>query len=114
MVMGRRSGLCDGQQGEVGRGAPVVPGGLSRVVVLAALEADFNVRGEPSAMIFLREAKTLRRWFVPSELMFMIVGSNTWRSSSSIFLFLFFLLSFLLVLLGDVWLFELYVRASRT
>ena len=43
MVMGRRSGLCDGQQGEVEVNRRVVPGGLSHVVVLAALEADFNV-----------------------------------------------------------------------
>ena len=68
MVMGRRPGLCDGQQGEVEGGRRVVPGGLSRVVVLAALEADFNVRGAPSATIFSREAKMLRRWSVPSEL----------------------------------------------
>jgi hypothetical protein len=73
MVMGRRSGLCDGQQGEVEGDRRVVPGGLSRVVVLAALEADFNVCGSSSAMIFLREAKALRRWSVPSELMIMIV-----------------------------------------
>jgi len=73
MVMGRRSGLCDGQQGEVEGGRRVVPGGLARVVVLAALEADFNARGARSAMKFSREAKTLRRWSVPSELMIMIV-----------------------------------------
>ena len=73
MVMGRRSGLCDGQQGEVEGGRRVVPGGLARVVVLAALEVDFNARGARSAMKFSREAKTLRRWSVPSELMIMIV-----------------------------------------
>ena len=74
MVMGRRSGLCDGQQGEVEGGRRVVPSVvLARVVVLAALEADFNARGARSAMKFSREAKTLRRWSVPSELMIMIV-----------------------------------------
>ena len=57
MVMGRRSGLCDGQQGEVEGGRRVVPEGFARVVVLAALEADFNARGARSAMKFSRERK---------------------------------------------------------
>ena len=46
--------LCDGQ-GEVEGGRRAVPGGPSRVVDLAAPEADFNVRETPSAMNFLRE-----------------------------------------------------------
>ena len=68
MLMGHRPGLCDGEQGEEERGRRFYPGGLSRVVVLDTPEADVSVLGTPSAMIFSREAKILRRWSVPSEL----------------------------------------------
>ena len=57
MLMGHRPGLCDGEHRQ-NEAAGFFPGGPSRVVVLDTPEADVNVLGTPSAMIFSREANT--------------------------------------------------------
>ena len=66
------------------------------------------MRETPSAMNFLR--KILRRWSVRSERMFKIFVPNT----VEVVVNLLVLVLVLLDLLGDVWQFELSVRASQT